>query len=73
MNTDTSNAVGNLFFGLLDVQCFTFKEGDYCEDSGSIISKLWCSKKVSGTRAVMQNFPYKWGDSTNDDNANIVG
>jgi len=73
VNTDTSNSVGKLFFGLLDVQCFTFQKGPYCEDTSSFISKLWCSKTVAGTRAVMQKFPHKWGETGGQGESDVVG
>ena len=77
MNTATSNEVGKLFFGMLDVKCFKFHDGSYCSNESSLLSKLWC-KKTSGPVAVMQAFPLKWSKDTSsassvDSGAKIVG
>lgn len=72
MNTATSDAVGKLFFGMLDVKCFTFEQGSYCSNESSLLSKLWC-KKTSGQLAVMQQFPLKWGDDTTADGGSAAG
>lgn len=72
VNTATSDAVGKLFFGMLDVKCFTFEQGSYCSNESSLLSKLWC-KKTSGQLAVMQQFPLKWGDDTTADGGSAAG
>lgn len=71
VNTPTSDTVGKLFFGLLDVQCFTFKSGQYCA-SESILAHLWCPKKNKGEMAVLQQFPHKWSDNDGS-STDIVG
>ncbi|KAL4223478.1 Protein interacting with cyclin A1 [Mactra antiquata] len=74
VNNPTSNSVGNLFFGLLDVQCFTFQQGSYCENEGSILSHLWCHKTNKGYVAKLQEFPHKWNDAdTTDESSDLVG
>ena len=60
--TDSSaNTVGTLFYGVLDVKCFTFEEGEYCSDE-SLLSQLICSNEGYGYMAVVKEFPYKWSD-----------
>ena len=75
VNNQASNDVGNLFFGMLDVQCFTFKNGEYCSNADSILSKLYCSGKQKGQMAVMQAFPHKWSDAQSDadSRSDVVG
>ncbi|XP_052802821.1 uncharacterized protein LOC128233010 isoform X1 [Mya arenaria] len=75
VNNPTSNEVGKLFFGLLDVQCFTFQVGEYCSNESSVLSHLWCSK-TKGMKAVMKQFPHKWADNGTDDSnsaSDLVG
>lgn len=60
VNNPTANTVGTLFYGVLSVKCFTFEEGDYCEDHHSDLSDLVCKHEGHGPMAVVQNFPYKW-------------
>ncbi|XP_053375517.1 uncharacterized protein LOC128547297 [Mercenaria mercenaria] len=71
VETPTSDEVGKLFFGLLDVQCFKFKTGEYCPNESSILSHLWCGKKNKGVMAVMQEFPHKWNED--ESSSDIVG
>ncbi|KAK3084402.1 hypothetical protein FSP39_012958 [Pinctada imbricata] len=59
-NTSASDEVGKLFFGLLNVHCFTFQEGEYCAKSH--FSGLYCEEKGYGERAVTQTFPHQWGE-----------
>ena len=73
VNTKTSNQVGSLFYGLLNVQCFTFETGQYCTDHTSFLSKLWCHTKAKGERAVMHTFPHKWSDKDDEASTNLVG
>ncbi|XP_052247258.1 uncharacterized protein LOC127855564 [Dreissena polymorpha] len=74
VNTPTSNEVGKLFFGLLDVQCFTFKQGTHCSNESSILSHLWCDK-TEGSMAMVQDFPHKWADTKSSVQAdnNLIG
>ncbi|KAL3857992.1 hypothetical protein ACJMK2_012611 [Sinanodonta woodiana] len=64
VHTTTSNEVGELFFGLLNVHCFRFEKGPYCEKYHW--SGIWCEKKSIGMRAVMQTFPHKWSENTDN-------
>lgn len=63
VQTTASNEVGELFFGVLSVKCFEFKEGTYCEERHW--SNLWCVKKAKGYKAVAEKFPHTWGDKYN--------
>ncbi|XP_063397538.1 group 3 secretory phospholipase A2-like [Mytilus trossulus] len=60
LNTTTSNEVGEMFFGLLNVKCIKFEQGQYCAKEHW--SKLWCEQTTSGEKAVLHSFPYKWAD-----------
>jgi hypothetical protein len=49
-----------MFFGLLDVKCIKFEQGQYCVKEHW--TRLWCEKTSTGEKAVIQKFPYKWAD-----------
>ncbi|XP_062574552.1 group 3 secretory phospholipase A2-like [Saccostrea cucullata] len=61
VNTTAADEVGKLFFGLLNVNCFTFHKGQYCQQEHW--SHLFCEKYTTGERAVTQTFPHKWSDT----------
>lgn len=61
VNTTAANEVGKLFFGLLNVNCFTFHNGHYCQQEHW--THLFCEKYATGQRAITQKFSHKWSDT----------
>ncbi|XP_060084805.1 uncharacterized protein LOC132564142 [Ylistrum balloti] len=62
VKSTAADEVGDMFFGLLDVKCFNFEDGDYCSDER--LAGLWCEKHVHGMMAVPTDFPYKWANNS---------
>jgi len=60
VHTNTSDNVGDMFFGVLGVQCFRFEEGQYC--SRQHWTHLWCAEHATDEIAVVHNFPCRWED-----------
>ncbi|XP_067668359.1 uncharacterized protein [Haliotis asinina] len=58
VNNSASNEVGIGFFGVLDVECFTFTRGEYCAKYHW--SHLWCEKKTTGPEAVVKKLGLHW-------------
>jgi len=60
VHTNTSDNVGDMFFGVLGVQCFRFEEGEYCAKQHW--THLWCAEHKTDEIAVVHNFPCHWTD-----------